>query len=304
MPEPETAPAATPARPLPILRSLRVHQWTKNLLVFVPAVLDHRILDGPVMLGALLAFAAFSLAASGGYVLNDLLDRSADRAHPLRRQRPFADGSLSTSFGVMLLLLLFGLALLLAWLTLPGRFLALLAGYVILTAAYSAYLKRFVVLDVLMLAGFYTLRVLAGLAATPVRFSTWLIAFSMFLFLSLAFVKRYAELTRLATGADSVLARRGYQTSDREWLGTMGAASGYLSVLVLALYINSDEVTVMYRTPMLLWLLCPVLLYWISRAWLQAHRGRMAEDPIVATLRDPLSYVIGAVAALILVAAS
>lgn len=304
MPATQVAPAATPARPVAIIKALRPHQWTKNLLVFVPVILDHRVLDGPVMLNALLAFVAFSMAASGGYVLNDLLDLSADRAHPVRRQRPFADGSLSTSFGVTLLLLLPGLALLLAWMTLPGRFLALLAGYVILTAAYSASLKRFAVVDVMMLAGFYTLRVLAGLAATTVRFSTWLIAFSMFLFLSLAFVKRYAELSRPGAGADGALARRGYGSSDREWLGTMGAASGYLSVLVLALYINSDQVTLMYRTPMLLWLLCPVLLYWISRLWLEAYRGRMADDPIVATLRDPLSYAIGAVAALILTAAS
>lgn len=304
MPATEAARAAAPARPLAILKALRVHQWTKNLLVFVPVILDHRILDGPVMLSALLAFVAFSIAASGGYVLNDLLDLSADRAHLVRRRRPFAEGSLSTSFGVTLLLLLLGLALLFAWLALPGRFLALLAGYVVLTAAYSAFLKRFAVVDVMMLAGFYTLRVLAGLAATTVRFSTWLIAFSMFLFLSLAFVKRYAELSQPGAGADGALARRGYQSSDREWLGTMGAASGYLSVLVLALYINSDEVTVMYRTPMLLWLLCPVLLYWISRVWFQAYRGRMTEDPIVATLRDPLSYAIGAIAALILAAAS
>jgi 4-hydroxybenzoate polyprenyltransferase len=287
---------------LALLRALRVHQWVKNLLLFVPVLLDHKLFHPPVMVNALIAFAAFCCAASGGYVLNDLLDRDADRGHRIKRNRPFAANTLSRSFGVVLVPLLFAAALL--WsLWLSPKFLALLALYVVLTTAYSIYLKQIAVLDVLLLAGLYTLRVLAGVAASHVRFSTWLLAFSMFLFLSLAFLKRYAELSELQGGAAENLARRGYLRGDREWLGSMGGASGYLSVLVLALYINSQEVVALYGNPLLLWLICPLLLFWISRMWLLAHRGRIDQDPIVAAVRDPASYAIGALVALILYAA-
>ena len=294
----------SPAKPqlLALLRALRVHQWVKNLLVFVPVLLDHKLLNPPVMVKALIAFVAFCCAASGAYVLNDLLDRDADRQHRIKRNRPFAADTLSRFFGVVLVPLLFAAALL--WsLWLSPKFLALLTLYVVLTTAYSIYLKQIAVLDVLLLAGLYTLRVLAGVAASHVRFSTWLLAFSMFLFLSLAFLKRYAELSELQGGAAEGLARRGYLRGDREWLGSMGGASGYLSVLVLALYINSEEVVALYRNPLLLWLICPLLLFWISRMWLLAHRGRIDQDPIVAAVRDPASYAIGALVALILFAA-
>jgi 4-hydroxybenzoate polyprenyltransferase len=182
-------------------------------------------------------------------------------------------------------------------------FAALLALYLVTTTAYSVQLKRIAVLDVLVLAGLYTLRVLAGVAGTEVRFSTWLLAFSMFLFLSLAFLKRYAELTAFEAGERETLSRRGYQRRDREWLGAMGGASGYLSVLVLALYLNSEEVVALYRSPLVLWLICPLLLFWTSRMWLLAYRGQVDEDPIVATVRDPSSYVVGALVALMLYAA-
>lgn len=285
-----------------VLRALRVHQWVKNLLVFVPVMLDHKLFQPPVMVRALIAFAAFCCAASGAYVLNDLLDRDADRRHKTKRNRPFASDTLSRSFGVVLIPLLFAAALL--WsLWLSPKFLALLTIYVVLTTAYSIYLKRIAVLDVMLLGGLYTLRVLAGVAASHVRFSTWLLAFSMFLFLSLAFLKRYAELSDLQGGATEGVARRGYLRGDREWLGSMGGASGYLSVLVLALYINSAEVMALYRNPLLLWLICPLLLFWISRMWLLAHRGRIDQDPIVAAVRDPASYAVGALVALVLYAA-
>jgi 4-hydroxybenzoate polyprenyltransferase len=285
-----------------VLRALRVHQWVKNLLVLVPVMLDHKLFQPPVMVRALIAFAAFCCAASGAYVLNDLLDRDADRRHKTKRNRPFASDTLSRSFGVVLIPLLFAAALL--WsLWLSPKFLALLTIYVVLTTAYSIYLKRIAVLDVMLLGGLYTLRVLAGVAASHVRFSTWLLAFSMFLFLSLAFLKRYAELSDLQGGATEGVARRGYLRGDREWLGSMGGASGYLSVLVLALYINSAEVMALYRNPLLLWLICPLLLFWISRMWLLAHRGRIDQDPIVAAVRDPASYAVGALVALVLYAA-
>jgi 4-hydroxybenzoate polyprenyltransferase len=295
--------SAVPSRLIALPRALRVHQWVKNLLLFVPVMLDHRIFDAPVVAKALVAFAAFCCAASGGYVLNDLLDSEADRRHRTKRHRPFAAGTLSRSFGTVLVPVLFATALLCCYWLSP-KFLALLVTYVGLTISYSLYLKRVAILDVLLLAGLYTLRVLAGVAATHVRFSTWLLAFSMFLFLSLAFLKRYAELSELPGGAEQAIERRGYIRGDREWLGSMGGASGYLSVLVLALYINSEQVIALYRSPLLLWLVCPVLLFWISRMWLLAHRGRIDQDPIVATMRDPVSYGLGVVVALILYAAA
>lgn len=290
------------SRWLALADALRVHQWVKNLLVFVPVLLDHKLFDAAALSKATIAFAAFCCAASGAYVINDLLDREADRRHPTKRYRPFAAETLSPSFGFLLApLLLAGSLLCSLWLS--PKFLALLAMYVGLSTAYSVYLKRIAVLDVLLLAGLYTLRVLAGVAASHVRFSTWLLAFSMFFFLSLAFLKRYAELSQLEGGPEQAIARRGYLRGDREWLGSMGGSSGYISVLVLALYINSDQVVALYHQPLLLWLVCPLLLFWISRMWLLAHRGRIHQDPIVAAVRDPASYGIGALVALILYAA-
>jgi 4-hydroxybenzoate polyprenyltransferase len=288
---------------LAIPQALRAHQWVKNLLVFIPVLLDHKISDPLVLSKATVAFAAFCFAASGAYVLNDLLDGHADRRHRIKRNRPFAAETLSRSFGFSMVPLLF-IAALLCSLWLPTKFVILLAMYVVLTTAYSIYLKRIAILDVLLLAGLYTLRVLAGVAASHVRFSTWLLAFSMFLFLSLAFLKRFAELSELQGGASEAIEGRGYLRGDREWLGSMGGASGYLAVLVLALYINSEQVMALYRRPLVLWLICPLLLFWISRMWLLAHRGRIDQDPIVATVRDPVSYLVGALVALVLYAAA
>jgi 4-hydroxybenzoate polyprenyltransferase len=279
--------------------ALRVHQWVKNLLIFVPVLLDHKISDPAVLWKAIVAFAAFCCAASGAYMMNDLLDREADRRHPTKRHRPFAAETLSPVFGMVTVPLLF-LGALVASLWLSPKFIALLTMYVLVTTAYSVYLKQIAVVDVLVLAGLYTLRVMAGVAASHVRFSTWLLAFSMFLFLSLAFLKRYAELTQLKGGPEEVIPRRGYLRGDREWLASMGGASGYISVLVLALYINSDQVVALYHRPMLLWLVCPLLLLWVSRMWLLAHRGQIHQDPIVAAVRDPASYAIGAMVAVIL----
>lgn len=304
MPElsPEAPVVVAPPRWLALLRAIRAHQWVKNLLIFVPVVLDHRLFQSDVLLQATVAFAAFCCAASGGYVVNDLLDLEADRRHRTKRFRPFASGALSPALGWILVPVLFAAALGFAA-RLPRGFLELLALYLVLTSAYSSYLKRIAVLDVLILAALYTLRVLAGVAATQVRFSAWLLAFCMFLFLSLAFLKRYAELTGLDAGDTQFVRRRGYLRRDREWLGAMGGASGYLSVLVLALYINSDQVVVLYQRPVLLWLICPLLLFYTGRMWLLAYRGELHEDPIVATVRDPASYLVGALVGLVLLAA-
>ncbi|HJR51316.1 MAG TPA: UbiA family prenyltransferase [Gemmatimonadales bacterium] len=298
-----TEAAARTTSPVALVRALRPHQWVKNLLVFVPILLDHRLTQPEVIARGVIAFAAFCLAASGAYVVNDLLDLEADRSHPTKRYRPFASGALAPRVGYLLAPALIGISLLIgAALAEPG-FLALLLLYIGLTTAYSAYLKRFVVLDVLLLAGLYTLRVLAGITASGVRFSTWLLAFSTFLFLSLAFLKRHGELSTLAAQPAPAARRRGYFPQDMEWLRTMGAASAYLAVLVLALYLNSDEVVRLYRKPAVLFLVCPLLLYWTSRMWLLAHRGQIHEDPIVASARDPSSYVVGALVLLVLYSA-
>lgn len=298
-----TEAAARTTSPVALVRALRPHQWVKNLLVFVPILLDHRLTQPEVIARGVIAFAAFCLAASGAYVVNDLLDLEADRSHPTKRYRPFASGALAPRVGYLLAPALIGISLLIgAALAEPG-FLALLLLYIGLTTAYSAYLKRIVVLDVLLLAGLYTLRVLAGITASGVRFSTWLLAFSTFLFLSLAFLKRHGELSTLAAQPAPAARRRGYFPQDMEWLRTMGAASAYLAVLVLALYLNSDEVVRLYRKPAVLFLVCPLLLYWTSRMWLLAHRGQIHEDPIVASARDPSSYVVGALVLLVLYSA-
>jgi 4-hydroxybenzoate polyprenyltransferase len=283
-----------------LVRALRPYQWVKNLLVFVPVVLDHKLFFPETMAKAATAFFAFCCAASSAYLMNDVVDLEADRQHPTKRYRPFAAGTLSPAFGLALVPLLVALAAAVSWSTLPRSFLELLALYVVLTSAYSLYLKRVAVLDVLVLAGLYTLRVLAGIAASRVRFSTWLLAFAMFLFLSLAFLKRYTEVNAMDGAATQQVRRRGYLRGDREWLGSMGGASGYLSVLVLALYINSEQVVALYRRPLALWLACPLLLFWTSRMWLLAHRGKIHDDPIVATVRDPASYVVGALVALVM----
>jgi 4-hydroxybenzoate polyprenyltransferase len=263
-------------------------------------VLDHKITHVESMLRATTAFVAFCCVASSAYVLNDIVDVEADRRHSTKRFRPFAAGVLSPTFGLVFAPALLAIAFVLSWRTLPASFVGLLALYVVLTGAYSLYLKRVAVLDVILLAGLYTLRVLAGIAAADVRFSTWLLAFSTFLFLSLAFLKRYTEVSAMDGAPTERVRRRGYLRADREWLGSMGGASGYLSVLVLALYINSEQVMALYRRPLALWLICPLLLFWIGRMWLLAHRGRVHDDPIVATVRDPASYAVGALVAAVL----
>jgi 4-hydroxybenzoate polyprenyltransferase len=294
------APPRARSRGIALLQALRPHQWVKNLLLFVPLVLDHKLFNGPAVTRALTAFVAFCCAASSAYALNDVIDLDADRRHPTKRHRPFASGALSPALGVALALGLLAIACGVSWSSLSSRFLQLLTLYVVLTTLYSLYFKRVPVVDVLLLAGLYTLRVLAGIAATHVRFSTWLLAFSMFLFLSLAFLKRYTEVSAMTERDGDQVRGRGYLRGDREWLGSMGGASGYLSVLVLALYINSEQVMALYRSPLVLWLACPLLLFWTSRMWLLAYRGRIHDDPIVATVRDPMSYVTGALLALVL----
>ena len=281
------------------LKALRPHQWIKNLIIFVPLVTSHQLFDLPKLTSAILAFVAFSLCASGVYVLNDLLDLEADRQHGSKQYRALASGQLPLSAG----LLMVPAALVLSAITacfLPGDLALCWALYFLLTTSYSFSLKQIALLDVFVLAALYTIRLIAGHESTGVVYSFWLLAFSMFIFLSLALLKRFTELATLRQQNRSGSRGRGYVAGDLELVAMLGITSGFLSVLVMALYVNSDDVKILYRLPVLLLLVCPLLLFWISRCWLLAYRGRMHDDPIVFALRDGVSYLIGALTLLVL----
>ncbi|MGH8545415.1 MAG: UbiA family prenyltransferase [Gammaproteobacteria bacterium] len=289
----------SPRAPAVFFRALRVHQWVKNLLVFVPLVMAHQLGDADRVLKALLAFLAFSLCASAVYLMNDLADLDADRLHPTKRHRPIASGDLGIPFAIGLAPVLLLMSGALALFTSAG-FGVLLGLYFALTSAYSFALKKIAILDIVVLASLYTLRVLAGGRAVDVPVSPWLLGFSMFLFFSLACMKRYSELLSLRKKNEELAAGRGYRASDLDQVASFGAASGYMAVLVMALYVNSGEVTRLYTKPQALWVICPLLLFWISRTWLIAHRGEMHEDPIVFAIRDRTSYLVGFLCAAIL----
>ncbi|MAU96445.1 MAG: prenyltransferase [Fulvimarina sp.] len=267
------------------LKAMRPHQWAKNVLVFVPVVLTHEFFNLSMVAAALIAFFAFSFAASAVYILNDLVDLTADRRHKTKRNRPFASGRLQIPDGLKLAGGLFAAALLLG-LMLPLPFFGVLAGYLVATTAYSMFIKRMLLIDVLTLAGLYTTRIMAGVAATDVSVSFWLLAFSLFFFLSLALVKRYTELMDFGTGAERSKTGRGYVDADLETLAQAGMTSGFAAVMVLALYINSPEVLTHYNVPWLVWPLCPILLYIVVRIWVLARRGQMHDDPVVFMLQD------------------
>ena len=285
---------------LAMLKALRPHQWSKNLLLFLPMFAAH---DFSGLAAVILAFMAFSLTASAVYVLNDLLDLAADRAHPRKKNRPFAAGTLSATTGILMALGLLIFALLLGILTGQPMFLGVLALYLLTTFLYSLYLKRKLLVDVLTLAGLYTLRILAGGAAAAVIFSPWMLGFSMFLFLSLAAIKRQAELVDLeATGRESP--GRAYLVEDLPVIRAMAMSAGHAAVLVLALYISSDDVQRLYSEPAYLWLICPLLLYWSTRMLMKTHRGAMTDDPIVFAVTDRVSLALGVASAAIVLAAA
>lgn len=292
----------SPARA--VLRALRPHQWSKNALVALPLLLAHRATDLEPLTHVALAVVAFSLCASGTYVINDLRDLAHDRAHPTKQTRPFASGALSPRMGVGLAVGLLIAAFGLAGATLSREFTALMGVYTALTLAYSLGLRALPVVDVLVLAALYTLRVLAGGAAAGVVVSEWLLAFSLFFFLGLALLKRYAELHQLEVGALPLETGRGYVRGDAALLRAIGPASGLLAVLVLALYVTGPDVQVLYARPDLLWLASPPLIYWTVRMWLLAHRGQMLDDPVLFAVRDLASYCVVGLVTAVLVAAT
>ncbi|SDI37257.1 UbiA family prenyltransferase [Pseudomonas panipatensis] len=282
------------------IKALRVHQWMKNALIFVPLLASHRLLEPHLLLNGVLAFILFGLCASSVYVLNDLLDLEDDRHHPSKCRRPFASGNLSIHSGLLVFPLLLAGGFLGALLLLPWKFSLALLAYYLLTLAYSFWLKRLMAVDVLVLAMLYTSRIIAGTFAFEVKLTFWMLAFSMFIFLSLALVKRYAELRDARMKGKSQKTRgRGYYPDDLEMIASLGASSGYLSVMVLALYIQDGSTAVLYHYPQLIWLACPLLLFWITRVWMLTHRGLMHDDPVVFAIKDRVSLCIGALFAVI-----
>lgn len=275
-------------------RALRLHQWLKNLLVLIPLAAAHRISVLPQLASGLLAFLFFGLCASSVYLLNDLIDVSDDRRHRTKSRRPFASGRLSLLSGWIAAPLLLIAAFAGAALLLPASFVAALGAYYLLTLAYSFRLKRVMMLDVVTLALLYSTRLIAGGKAVDVPLSFWLLTFSMFIFMSLALMKRYTELIQAqGASADKTVQGRGYMAGDLNMVAALGAAAGYLAVMVLALYIQDPATAQLYTHPQRIWLACPLLLYWISRTWMIAHRGRMSDDPVIFALKDPVSMVVG-----------
>jgi 4-hydroxybenzoate polyprenyltransferase len=274
--------------------AMRLHQWLKNLLIFVPLLVSHRLGASGYLADGFLAFVLFGLCASSAYILNDLLDVASDRRHPSKRRRPLAAGLISAraaAFAIALLLACaFGGAL---WM-LPGRFTGAMATYFVVTVTYSLWLKRLMMVDVVILAMLYTLRIIAGTLLFHLVMTFWMLAFSMFIFLSLALVKRYGELLGARNrGETDRPGDRGYYAGDLSMIASLGAASGYLSVMVLALYIQDPNTAALYANPRIIWLACPLLLYWISRVWVLTHRGEMNDDPVVFAIRDRVSLIVG-----------
>lgn len=284
-----------------VIRAIRVQQWPKNLLVFVPLLTAHKTGDPAAVAAAVICLLAFCLVASAIYIANDVLDLASDRAHPVKRSRPFAAGDLAVAWAFALVPLLIAAALAVAWANGPALA-AVVATYAVVGLAYSLRLKRWALVDVLVVAGLYSLRIFGGAVAIDVPLSDWLLGFSMFIFISVALAKRHAELRRSrAEGSDEGerVPGRGYRPSDLPFIATLGVATGLMSVAVFALYITGADVTALYARPHLLWADAMLILYWISRIWMLAQRGTLGEDPLSFALRDRVSYVVGGLMVLV-----
>ncbi|HBI22571.1 MAG TPA: UbiA family prenyltransferase [Legionella sp.] len=284
---------------------LRIHQWLKNSLLFIPLLAAHALMRPGVCLPLILAFFSFSLCASSAYIINDLHDVDSDRQHPRKVKRPFASGRVPIWIGVLLApcLLFFSVSLALL---VGSPFLKCLVFYFCMTCTYSWVLKRFVLIDCLALAMLYTVRIVAGAVATNIALSFWLLAFSVFLFLSLAFVKRYAELELLRVKGEGqhekqTLQGRGYYTTDAVLIQTLGVSAGYAAILVMTLYLNSQDVLQLYPAHEIVWGTVPILLFWLSWMWMQATRGKMHDDPLIFAIKDKTSWLAGAAFVMVLV---
>jgi 4-hydroxybenzoate polyprenyltransferase and related prenyltransferases len=295
-------PAPTPTLKV-IAKALRLHQWVKNILLFVPLLTSHQFMNPELIGKCLLAFLSFGLCASATYLANDLSDLDSDRVHWKKKFRPLAAGTLSIRRAIFIMGASLPLSLILAAYISPLFLLALIV-YIVLTLAYSFLLKRLQTVDIITLASLYTLRIVAGGFAVSIQPSFWLLAFSMFLFLCLALVKRISEILKTGVNGEiKKLSGRGYYTSDIQILNSLATASGMLSILVFAMYLNSQDVMELYQFPHLLWLVCPLLLYWIVRILIMSSRGEIDEDPIVFALKDRRSWLAGFIIGIILLIA-
>ncbi|MDR9437157.1 MAG: UbiA family prenyltransferase [Thiohalophilus sp.] len=285
-----------------LLRAMRLHQWSKNGLIFVPLVLSHSWGATDLVMHTLLAFIAFGCAASAIYLVNDLIDLEADRLHHEKRHRPFAAGLLPLPWGIAMIPVLLVVAFTIAS-TVNSHFMLVLVIYLLLTTAYSLFLKPVALLDVLALTSLYTLRIIAGALAIDVPLSYWLLAFSMFIFFSLALSKRFSELYNLKQKPEGKQTARGYHTEDLPVVSLFGISSGYLSVLIMVLYIHDLQADSLYDQPLWLWPVAIAVLYWISRIWLLAHRGVLHEDPVLFAIHDRTSYIVALLVAICLLLA-
>ena len=286
--------ADNPSLPTALFRAMRPVHWGKNLLLFVPVLTAHQLQQVEVLQFAFLAFVSFSLCASSGYILNDLLDRESDRAHSRKSERLIASGVISPAQAIIAFLLLLAAAIAVAGL-LSRAFWMVLAFYYVLTIAYSLFLKRLLIIDVVVLGMLFTVRVYAGSAATGIELSFWLLLFSFFIFLSLAIVKRYSDLACEPNLEEGGLPGRAYVAGDTMPLLCLGVGTSIGSVLVMALYVNSAHFLTMYTRPMYIWMMCPLLMYWTMRIWILAGRGAVRDDPVLLALKDPTSYVVLAI---------
>jgi 4-hydroxybenzoate polyprenyltransferase len=285
--------------------AVRLHQWLKNLLIFVPLFASHWVSQRTPLMNAMLAFLLFGLCASSVYLLNDLFDLNDDRHHPTKRFRALADGRIHVRAALLVIPTLFFISMFAAYWFLPWQFCFALVAYYVTTLAYSLALKRVMMLDVVVLAMLYTLRVIAGTFAIKGNLTFWMLAFSLFIFMSLALAKRYAELIGAhSAGISGKVRGRGYVKADLHMISSLGASSGYISVLILALYIQDKNTTTLYSHPKLIWLACPLLLFWIGRTWMLTHRGQMHDDPLVFAIRDRVSLAIAGFFALVFVLAA
>lgn len=290
--------------PLLWLKAMRVHQWVKNALLFLPLALAHRLADLHDILQVSIAFVAFGLVASSTYQINDLRDLAADRRHARKRTRALASGDLSIPAGLTLAAIAFVSGFALALALLPMAFVGILAGYTVLTLVYSFELKRRLLVDIIALALLYTLRIVAGGAAAGVVVSEWLLAFSLFFFTNLAFLKRYIELRQMPPSAGGKVAGRGYLDTDTAMIRSIGPSTGTAAVLVMALYINGPQVQKLYPAAFWLWLVVPLLIYWNMRVWFLAERGEVDHDPVVFALRDRVTWAMAAAVAVVAVLAT
>jgi len=287
----------------PVLDAMRVRHWQKNLLVFLPLITGHEITNLRLIWLGGMAFMTFSLAASAGYLINDLHDVEADRRHPTKRFRPLAAATIPASVARGLVPVLLAVSVGVAWWRMPGMFVIALLSYIVASTAYSLVLKQILFLDVVVLTALYCLRIIAGGIATGLFVSPWLLGLSLFFFLSLALLKRYVDLREFdGTGEPSI--GRAYLPVDADILRSVGPASGYLSVFLLVLYINSDQARSLYESPSLLWLIGPLLIYWITRLWLLANRGVVSDDVVEFASRDAVTYVVAGLTAVVLYAAT